>query len=503
MAAKDDSKQGLIITLVIFVLISITLAVTTYYGFAGQSALEAKATDAAKKEAAKGKQKDWEQFQRLMFQSYIGAEMTADEKATFQTLRTQFDAGQLGKEEASKPAFDKILKRLNDDLGWDEGKKQPKETLFARVELLDTYAKNHQGRADKAEELHAKHKKDLEDQLKSSEAEKEELAKGHADAKKQHAEEVQNKHAALVKAQKMVEDLQAEIEDLKKKEDVAKDESKRATEKSQRKIRELTTQNERLRAETQPASPLDLDKSKGAVVSLNRDGSTAYISVGSADGVRQGLTFSVYSARAGGKPTGERKAAVEVIAPIQAHMAMARVTSVTNPGGDPVVPGDLLFNAAWSPGMKQHVAIAGLIDLTGQGRDDLAEFMRNLERMGITVDAYLDLKDNQIKGPGINKDTSFLVRGAQPEFREEVGVLKGEQFNRQKEVAEKVGQMQAEATAFGIPVIPLRRFLGVVGYPLPKADLNRANPFQYLPPSKSPAKPTEDDKKDEPKDQDK
>jgi hypothetical protein len=38
-----DSKQGLIITLVFFVLLAIGLGVGTYYGFAGQKDLEDKA----------------------------------------------------------------------------------------------------------------------------------------------------------------------------------------------------------------------------------------------------------------------------------------------------------------------------------------------------------------------------------------------------------------------------------------------------------------------------
>src|ERR1700730_9133879 len=43
-----ESKQGLIITLVCFVLLSIILGVTTYYGYAQQDALRKAAADATK-----------------------------------------------------------------------------------------------------------------------------------------------------------------------------------------------------------------------------------------------------------------------------------------------------------------------------------------------------------------------------------------------------------------------------------------------------------------------
>ena len=47
--------------------------------------------------------------------------------------------------------------------------------------------------------------------------------------------------------------------------------------------------------------------------------------------------------------------------------------------------------------MREHVAIIGLIDLMGDGKDNTAELVRNLTRQGIIVDAYLDLKDKTLK----------------------------------------------------------------------------------------------------------
>ena len=37
---------------------------------------------------------------------------------------------------------------------------------------------------------------------------------------------------------------------------------------------------------------------------------------------------------------------------------------------DPIIVNDALFNVAWSPSLKQHISVAGLIDLTGDGSDN-------------------------------------------------------------------------------------------------------------------------------------
>ena len=41
--------------------------------------------------------------------------------------------------------------------------------------------------------------------------------------------------------------------------------------------------------------------------------------------------------------------------------------------------------------------------------------MTTLQRMGVVVDAYLDEKDNTIKGPGMTLNTTYLIIGDTPE----------------------------------------------------------------------------------------
>src|SRR6267142_332718 len=64
-----DSKQGLIIALVCFVVLSIILGVTTYMGYADLNAKETAAKEAANKTTAANKERDWWKFRALQTQA--------------------------------------------------------------------------------------------------------------------------------------------------------------------------------------------------------------------------------------------------------------------------------------------------------------------------------------------------------------------------------------------------------------------------------------------------
>ena len=70
--------------------------------------------------------------------------------------------------------------------------------------------------------------------------------------------------------------------------------------------------------------------------------------------------------------------------------------------------------------MREHVAIAGFIDLVGDGRDATPELVRMLEKQGVVVDIWLDLRDMSLKGANkdkeekITRQTSYLIMGDSP-----------------------------------------------------------------------------------------
>ena len=193
---------------------------------------------------------------------------------------------------------------------------------------------------------------------------------------------------------------------------------------------------------------------------------------------------------------------------LQSHLSMAKITEVSDPNSNPLVTGDLLINPAWSPANRTHVAIAGLFDLTGEGRDNIDEFMRNLRKEGTIIDAYLDLRNMKIKGEGMTYKTDYLILGEQPSFDERTTIkVEDQRVARKTDILKTIGDMVTKANEVGATVVPFRRFVLLTGYKLPKGvGIGGGAGYEFIRPSETlsnekPAKagekpPAKENKKD-------
>src|SRR5262249_36988804 len=119
----------------------------------------------------------------------------------------------------------------------------------------------------------------------------------------------------------------------------------------------------------------------------------------------------------------EPKGNLEIVRIIGAHLSQGRVVRLGDENAKPLQEGDQLYNPAWDPNRTIHVAISGIVDFTGDESATVAErvrnlreFMNNLERQNVVVDAYLDLRDLRIKGAGITLQTDYLVLAEGPSY---------------------------------------------------------------------------------------
>src|SRR5262249_20917594 len=130
---KGESKQGLVITLVFFILATLGLGVSTYYGFEGQEAKD-KAAKEAKKDADLFKgERDWYKFQAGMYSSYMGQPLADAEQLG--TQKTQFDQGTMKVTSKDKEEVTKVLQALDKRLGWNVNK--PKATYESQLSDLN------------------------------------------------------------------------------------------------------------------------------------------------------------------------------------------------------------------------------------------------------------------------------------------------------------------------------------------------------------------------------
>jgi predicted nucleic acid-binding Zn-ribbon protein len=509
MPAKKggDSKQGLIIALVCFVILTIVFGVTTYLGYSGQTDSEAKASDAQKKEATAKNDRDWYKFQAVQYRSYLGypPENQADATA-LENLRPKFSSmtGE-GKDEVAK-----LVDTLDKDLGgYDQQKNRTATNFKEKTARLETDLKNTQAKLDDAEGRIKKGKDSFDGQILTKEQEVNEWKKKFEGAQAANLKDQQDREQAFADKLNEFNNLNKDITELKKKADEDQSKADKGIKKLESDKRELQNMNTKLKDKLTPPDLLRFSEPKGKIVQLDPKGEVAWINIGSADNVRvnQDLTFSVFGSGQGGKADNIRKGAIEVVDVTGPHLSMAKITEVVDPSRTPIVTGDLLINPAWSPQARQHVAIAGFIDLTGEGRNNIDEFMSNLKKQGMVIDAWLDLSDVTVKGDGMTLETNYLIVGAQPEFKDTIRADDAS-IQQKGRILEAVAGMRKEANDKGVTVVPLHKFVAMTGYRLPKGAgvtvgfgfegrQKKTSAAESKPAEKKTEKEDKDDKKDD------
>jgi hypothetical protein len=238
------------------------------------------------------------------------------------------------------------------------------------------------------------------------------------------------------------------------------------------------------------------DLPRGRITRVDDEARKVYIDKGLLDGVKPGLTFLVFAKGWLGRGEGPLKATIEVVRVENDHTSQCKVNSYYDidgseiPAGDAtpgkimrdantsLKEGDQIFNMFWGA----HVALAGVIDPSGSVATDgpaqmdaLKDFMRHLERMGMIIDAYVDLQDGTIVGD-LSTKTNYLIRGAMA-YRGGGGDKgKGEPV---APVNASIKTMQAQAIERGVFIISANNFSAVSGFRRPGSfDSGRALEFR-------------------------
>lgn len=432
----------------------------------------------------------------IYLKAYSGLDLTKDESEALPSYADRFKTGGLREVDEAEQVKN-YVDRLDRQLGWDNNRKFPANTYQRQIDELTAKLATAQKEKDESQKAFDTAVVQLNGQKKLLEAENRTL--------NEKLKEANDKTIAKGdEGQKEVQKLQAALADLGKEKD--EDAKKNADEIAkrngqitalQKNVSDLERNLERLQAQAKVAQValLDFDRPKGRIISIDRSGTTGTIDLGSADNVKPQLTFVVCGVGPGGqpirhrvkndagqdmvgedgKPIEEGKAKVEVLQVLSEHRSQVRITHLRDAERDPVVPGDVLFNPAWSPTLKQRVAIAGVIDLTGTAKSEspdvqerlLRDFIRNLEAQNIQVDAYIDLKELKMKGE-ISRETDYLILGDTPDVGSDRVIRDGDpRVERAGKVSQVMTEMQKQAGQNAVNLISLRKFLAVTGYALP------------------------------------
>jgi predicted nucleic acid-binding Zn-ribbon protein len=422
-------NQGLQIGLIIFVMLTVVLGATTFWMYKQYDEANAKMKTAneqmqAKAAALQSAESDLAELKRL-----IGAADTA-KVAGPDGMTAQYDVDMTT---YCGPTYA------------DKNKGYRKAT-----EYLATQLKNRNGElADAKGEIENWKRK-----YEAREAAKEPQVKQFAaEAKKAQEDLVTERDKFKTDAEKLTKDqsdLAAQLQTARKEGDdaVTKVESKVkqagtivAGMSSQ--IKKMNDEMLRLRKET-------FDVPDGKIVWVNPKNRIVWINLGQADALLRQVNFSVYEGRTTDMNKAARKGAVEVTQILGDHLAEARILedSIT----DPILRGDVINTLIWSPGEKRHFALAGFMDVDGDGKSD-QQLVRNLIAMnGGVIDAEIDDKTGKIVGQ-ITPGTRYLVQGDAPE---------GKGLN--PEFLKSYSKMSGDAKSLGVAPVKLKDVLAQMGW---------------------------------------
>ena len=293
--------------------------------------------------------------------------------------------------------------------------------------------------------------RNLKDRLSATEAEKEEQVKKFSSEMKKVADDAAAEKAKFDQRYtelneekgeiaKQLQEKQTQIDDLTSKLQSQKGEFDAKSVKLERSIEKI---REGLPNVDQFAQPAD-----GRITWVNQKYQNVWVNIGSADGLRPQVTFSVAGEGLGDAETAEKKGSIEIVRIIGPHMAEAHITS--DDPKNPLLPGDRIYSQVWDRGRKVGFGIAGFIDIDGDGKSDLARLKDVIVASNGRVDAAPN-EEGKAEGE-IKIDTRFLVLGERP-----TDPLKSEFLASWDEIGQ-------QAEELGVQTIPLAEFLKLMGW---------------------------------------
>lgn len=282
-------------------------------------------------------------------------------------------------------------------------------------------------------------------------------------------EQLDERQETIEQQEAALRDLQIEYDDAK-----ASWESERKT--INRELTELIARVDDLRDKLKQATRISFERPDGLVRWVDNTAGLVWVNLGSQDGLRVRMSFSVY--RKGHHGVGRRgsediKGQIEVTRIIDAHTSEARVLS--DDIYDPIAKGDPVYTPLWSPGRTEKFAVVGLVDLDQDGILDRDQFHDLVSNAGARINhevndlgervRYVQFPDEWLTwsdgDPILDSDTKYLIIADIPDPSL---ALQEDDKKVRHAISAQLDAFRKEARRLGVEEINLNDFLQYVGF---------------------------------------
>ncbi|MFO0904733.1 MAG: hypothetical protein U0939_17130 [Pirellulales bacterium] len=191
----------------------------------------------------------------------------------------------------------------------------------------------------------------------------------------------------------------------------------------------------------------------GRITYVNQRSNVVLINLGSADGLRPQISFSVYDRGENSATKAEKKAGIEVTKVMEAHLSEARI--VHSETANPILPGDMIYSPIWKAGQRLRFALTGFMDINGDGVND-RDTVRTLILLNNGVIDAEQKDDGSLPPQDVARmtlQTRYLVEGELPTDK---FAIEAHLKNR--------NTMIQKSQELGIERIPVQKLLGYLGW---------------------------------------
>ena len=483
MASRES--QGLQVALILFVMVTVVLAITTFVYFRKSEEKIKEAKSAVTQSQQAKDALNTVQFENQVLKNVLGYERKTD--AELATIKLGLQNNKL---------MDEIQANYEQDMAM-YGTGLAKDDLNYRnlpKHLLTTIQERNSQLADA--NVQVKSFQSEKEQARDEEMKKAALAiKGQefaqADLLKQR--ETFNTALATVTASstdvaKKMSDRDKQFRDAAAQMQKDKEELQKSKDLADSLAQERKGALDRLRQNVPTEAP------PGHIKWVDQRSNMVWIDLGTVDGVMRQMSFSVIDQKesvkvvekdetseekdGSGKKNGSGKkdgsgkdddlkkykykvkGRIEVTRVMDDHTSEARI--IENPISDPILVGDKVFSPSFKKGRRTHFALVGIMDIDGDGKSDQAKVEAIIRMNGGIVDAKMMPEDGSIEGR-MTMETNYLVLGEKPTDK------------TNEKLTKSYTTMREEADRLVLEKIKLDELLDKMGYTPEKrvTDLSR------------------------------